>query len=165
MDEDNSHWDTLDEDKIETGLTSNKGRTRHPGDAMEEQIQKVKVQGNLITKEDIILDRIKKTLIVITTMEKGKPRAIDVLTLQHQKMKIRKTTYVMSPGEYRSKLMRAVWESIKDLYRLKEATILCTQAVSTLFKVNMSQMKEGPPTGCLQLKVHDGLCRHLEAVN
>ena len=72
-----SDWDTLDEDEIKIGITSDKVRTGYPGDTMEEEIQRGKVQGVLMTKEDVTLDRIKKTFIVITAMEKGKPRAKD----------------------------------------------------------------------------------------
>ena len=57
--------------------------------------------------------------------------------------------------ECKSRRMRAIWESMKDLYRWGEASILCTQSPSNLFNVNGSQVKKGAPTGCLTVLIPD----------
>ena len=143
---DDPDWKTRNEEKMETCRTSEKAKTEDPdSDTMEEKVQTDRGQGELMTREDITLDRIMKTPLVITAMEKGKLRAIDVFALQAQGKRCRKMTYIRSPMECNSKMMRVVWEKIKYLYRLREASILCTQAASTLFKVNGSQVKQGAP--------------------
>ena len=140
-DDKNTDWDALEE------VTSEMAKTGYPDNTVEEDTREDETQRDLLPKESITKDRTKRTFIVITATEKGKPKAIDVLTLQHQTS--RKTTYVRLPVEYRSKAMRTVWETIKDLYRLKEANVLCTQAASTFFKVNGDQMKERTPNRML----------------
>ena len=96
---------------METRRTSEKAKKGEPDrDTMEEKVRMDRGQREFITSEDTTLDKITKTLLVITAMEKGKPRAIDVHALQIQEMRRRKTTYVRSPVECRSKMTRAVWE-------------------------------------------------------
>ena len=143
---DDPDWETMDEDEMETSMTSETVKTGDPDrDTMDEEVQMDRGQEDFMAREDISLSKIMKTLFVITAMEKGKPRTIDVLALHPQGMRGRKTTYNRSPMEYKSRMRRALWESMKRLYRLREASILCTQAASTLFKVNVSQVKKGAP--------------------
>ena len=136
----------MDEEDMETRRTSEKAKKGEPDrDTMEEKVRMDRGQEEFMTKKDITLDKVMKTLLVITAMEKGKPKAIDVSSLQSQGMRCTKTTYVRPPVDYKSRMMRAVWGTMKNLYRLREASILCTQAASTLFKVNGSQVKDGAP--------------------
>ena len=77
---DDPYWKTRNEEKMETCRTSEKAKTEDPdSDTMEEKVQTDRGQGELMTREDITLDRIMKTPLVITAIEKGKLRAIDVL--------------------------------------------------------------------------------------
>ena len=73
-------------------------------DTMDEKVRMDRGQGGFMTRENITLDKIMKTLLVITAMEKGRPRTIDVSLLQSQGMKGRKTTYVRSPMNHSNRM-------------------------------------------------------------
>ena len=159
---DDPYWKTRNEEKMETCRTSEKAKTEDPdSDTMEEKVQTDRGQGELMTREDITLDRIMKTPLVITAMEKGKLRAIDVFALQAQGKRCRKMTYIRSPMECNSKMMRVVWEKIKYLY----STVQYTGSINSLQGEQVPSEAGGPQQHVRQPKGQAGLCRHLEAVD
>ena len=142
----------MDDNKTETDSTSKKVKTGNPDwDAGDEKVRMDRGQGEFMARENITLDRIMKALdlFIITATERGKPRALDVFALKPLGNRCKKTTYVRSPVECRTGKMREAWEIMKNLYRLKDASILCTAAALNLFKVNGSLMKEGAPNRML----------------
>ena len=152
LDDEDPVGDTLYREETETVNTSEKVKTGDTDwNASDEKVHTDRGQGEFVSSENITLDKIPKALdlYIITGTERGKPRALDVFALKPLGNRCKKTTYVRSPVESRTGKMREAWEIMKNLYRLKDASILCTAAALNLFKVNGSLMKEGAPNRML----------------
>ena len=99
---------------------------------------------NTMNRENTNLNKTMRTLLVITAMEKGNPRTINVFLLPPRR-RSRKTTYVRASTIHSNRMTGLVWNDMMNLYKMKVASILCKQAASTLFKVNGSQVKNRTP--------------------